>query len=50
MTLHETALALVTPGKGILAADESIGTIGKRFEKINAEINVIIARRKKTCI
>ena len=37
MTLHETALALVTPGKGILAADESIGTIGKRFEKINAE-------------
>ncbi|GAA0166001.1 aldolase [Lithospermum erythrorhizon] len=26
-----------TPGKGILAADESTGTIGKRFESINVE-------------
>lgn len=26
--------AIVAPGKGILAADESTGTIGKRFEPI----------------
>lgn len=30
-TLESTAQALVTPGKGILAADESLPTIGKRF-------------------
>ena len=28
--LRATALALSAPGKGILAADESTGTIGKR--------------------
>lgn len=32
-----TALAMVAPGKGILAADESLGTIEKRFKKINLE-------------
>jgi fructose-bisphosphate aldolase class I len=36
-TLHETATALVAPGKGILAADESSGTIKKRFDSINVE-------------
>jgi len=35
--LNETALALVAPGKGILAADESTGTIGKRLASINTE-------------
>ena len=30
--LEETARALVAPGKGILAADETAKTIGKRFE------------------
>src|SRR5919199_1090305 len=30
--LQETARELVASGKGILAADESFGTIGKRFE------------------
>src|SRR5438046_8534486 len=35
--LHETAKALVTEGKGILAADESDGTIKKRFDSIGAE-------------
>jgi fructose-bisphosphate aldolase class I len=35
--LHETALALVAPGKGILAADESEGTIAKRFDAIGVE-------------
>ena len=32
--LHATARALVAPGKGILAADESDGTIKKRFDGI----------------
>jgi fructose-bisphosphate aldolase class I len=32
MTLAEAARALVAPGKGILAADESHATIGRRFE------------------
>src|SRR5437868_9842414 len=35
--LHETAAALVAEGKGILAADESEGTITKRFDKIGIE-------------
>src|SRR5260221_1435928 len=35
--LEETARALVAPGKGILAADESGGTIGKRFASIGVE-------------
>ncbi len=33
--LNKVALAMVTPGKGILAADESSGTIKKRFDAIN---------------
>ena len=35
--LHETALAMVAAGKGILAADESTGTIEKRFNSIKVE-------------
>jgi fructose-bisphosphate aldolase, class I len=35
--LHETARALVAPGKGFLAADESDGTIKKRFAPIGVE-------------
>ena len=35
--LVSTARALVAPGKGILAADESTGTIKKRFDKIQVE-------------
>ncbi|MFA6427885.1 MAG: class I fructose-bisphosphate aldolase [Candidatus Magasanikbacteria bacterium] len=37
MSLSEIARALVAPGKGILAADESTGTIKKRFDSIGAE-------------
>jgi len=33
--LRETALALVAPGKGLLAVDESFETIEKRFVKIS---------------
>ena len=35
--LRATATALVAPGKGILAADESSGTIKKRFDSIQVE-------------
>ncbi|HSC73505.1 MAG TPA: class I fructose-bisphosphate aldolase [Gaiellaceae bacterium] len=35
--LEETAAAIVVDGKGILAADESDGTIKKRFDSIGAE-------------
>src|SRR5471032_1149105 len=35
--LNKVALAMVAPGKGILAADESSGTIKKRFDAIGVE-------------
>ncbi|VFQ88048.1 unnamed protein product [Cuscuta campestris] len=35
--LIANAAYIVTPGKGILAADESTGTIGKRLSSINVE-------------
>eukprot|EP01018_Ginkgo_biloba_P025538 Gb_22260 [translate_table: standard] len=35
--LIKTAKYIATPGKGILAADESTGTIGKRLSSINVE-------------
>ena len=36
-TLVDIAEALVSPGKGILAADESTGTIGQRFAALGIE-------------
>src|SRR5262249_24597818 len=35
--LHKVAEAMVAPGRGILAADESTGTIKKRFDAIGVE-------------
>jgi len=35
--LNKVALAMVAPGRGILAADESSGTIKKRFDAIGVE-------------
>uniref|UniRef100_A0A7S1FSL4 Fructose-bisphosphate aldolase n=1 Tax=Corethron hystrix TaxID=216773 RepID=A0A7S1FSL4_9STRA len=35
--LVQTATAIASPGKGILAADESTGTIKKRFDSVNVE-------------
>jgi fructose-bisphosphate aldolase, class I len=35
--LNKVAIAMVEPGKGILAADESTGTIKKRFDAIRVE-------------
>lgn len=43
--LVANARAIAAPGKGILAADESTGTIGQRFSKINVE-NTEENRRK----
>ncbi len=35
--LNKVAIAMVEPGRGILAADESTGTIKKRFDAISVE-------------
>lgn len=35
--LHKTALAMGAPGKGLLAADESTGSIKKRLENVKKE-------------
>ena len=35
--LKRIANFIVAPGKGILAADESVGTVGKRFADIDVE-------------
>jgi fructose-bisphosphate aldolase class I len=43
--LIENARAIAAAGKGILAADESTGTIGQRFTKISVE-NTEVNRRK----
>ena len=43
--LEKTALELVAAGRGILAADESTGTIKKRFEKIGVESTEETRRR-----
>jgi fructose-bisphosphate aldolase class I len=37
--LNKVAVAMTANGKGILAADESTGTIGKRFDAIKTENN-----------
>ncbi|MFM9941401.1 MAG: class I fructose-bisphosphate aldolase [Hyphomicrobiaceae bacterium] len=37
MSLEKVAQAMVAPGRGILAADESSGTIKKRFDSIKTE-------------
>ena len=44
--LREVASRLTAPGKGILASDESTGTIGKRLERAglqNTEVRLSIA-------
>ncbi len=42
--LHKVAEAMVAPGRGILAADESTGTIKKRFDTIGIESTPITRR------
>jgi fructose-bisphosphate aldolase, class I len=43
-TLRQTARELVAPGEGILAADESSGTIKKRFDSIGVESTADLRR------
>jgi fructose-bisphosphate aldolase class I len=43
--LRETANKIVAPGKGILAADESTSTMGKRLEAIGVENSEEIRRK-----
>jgi fructose-bisphosphate aldolase class I len=43
--LHATAKAMVAPGKGILAADESSGTISKRFAALGIPSTVELRRQ-----
>ena len=35
--LHKVAEAMVAPGRGILAVDESTGTISKRFDALGVK-------------
>ena len=53
-SLEATASQLAAPGKGLLASDESTGTIGKRLEKAGFENNEVkrprelqLARRRR---
>ncbi len=48
--LAETAQALVADGKGILAADESTGTIKKRFDSIQVESTAETRRDYRTML
>ena len=47
--LARIAHAMVAKGKGILAADESSGTIKKRFENIGVESTEAIAATIARC-
>lgn len=40
--LIETAARIIAPGKGILAADESTGTIGKRVSTSVVKLVLIV--------
>ncbi|MBF0665580.1 MAG: fructose-bisphosphate aldolase, partial [Brevundimonas sp.] len=48
--LNAVAEAMVTPGKGILAADESTGTIKKRFDAIGVENTEENRRDYRECL
>ena len=39
LELHQIVLKIVSNGKGILAADESTGTMQKRLDSINVKSN-----------
>ena len=51
-TLQSIAKAMVAPGRGILAADESTSTIQKRFDAIKVEVRLEsgIKRYKGVCL
>ena len=43
--LIETAKKIATAGKGILASDETTANLGKKFETIGLENNIVNRRR-----
>jgi len=49
--LVDTALEMVSDNRGLLAADESTGTIGKRFDQIGVENvgPILCAYRELVC-
>ena len=49
-TLHAAAAAMVQPGKGILAADESSGTISKRFAALGIPSTVELRRQYREAL
>lgn len=52
-SLEDTAAQLCRPGWGLLAADESTGTIGKRLEKagfVNDEVGCHGSVREPACL
>ena len=48
-SLEAVAEAMVQSGKGILAADESTGTIGSRLDQINTESTLNLEMLTETC-
>jgi len=48
--LHANAAAMVAPGKGILAADESSGTISKRFAALGIPSTVDLRRQYRQAL
>ena len=48
--LHSVAQAMVVPGKGILAADESTGTANKRFEPLGIPLTDEMRRRYRNLL
>lgn len=48
--LIATAKAMVAPGKGVLAADESTGTIGKRLASIGQENTQVLRREYRNIL
>ena len=49
-SLEQIAQNLVAPGKGILAADESNGTMSKRLEAVNVEPSEHTRRAYRTAM
>ena len=47
--LEETAATLAMPGRGLLASDESTGTIGKRLEKAGLQNDEVSMRLSTDC-
>ena len=47
--LNKIALKILSNGKGILAADESTGTMTKRLEDVNVSSSASISNKSENC-